>query len=137
MSEPHFRRCWDCGAINRHIDNVAPEVCCKRCGSQDTRKMKNEPPLWIGFPSNRRGRGLYVPDQVAKCPECGDGLIAECNEHETQTGRPVAAGIELTCLCHMRAWSCEVNHKWSQDKWQPVRDAVSKWCDARCDYPER
>ena len=137
MSEQHFRRCWDCGAINKHSDNVAPEVCCKRCGSQDTRKMKNEPPLWIGFPSSRRGRGLYVPDQVAKCHECGDGLIAECNEHETQTGRPVATGIEIACLCHMRAGSFEVNHKWSQDKWQPVRDAVSKWCDARCDYPER
>jgi rRNA maturation endonuclease Nob1 len=38
----HYRRCWECGAINLHSDNVAPEVCCKECGSQDTRRMKNE-----------------------------------------------------------------------------------------------
>lgn len=36
----HQRRCWDCDNIAEHSDNVAPEVCCKKCGSQDTRPVK-------------------------------------------------------------------------------------------------
>lgn len=132
-NEPHFRRCFDCGAINEHEDNVVPHVNCKRCGSQDTRQMKNEPPLWIGFGSIREGRGLYVADKVAVCPECGSGLIAECREHEKATGRPVATGIELSCLKEMEG---KVIHGFSQSLWQPVRDAVVRWCDARVDYPK-
>ncbi len=34
---PHERRCHDCGNVAIHADNIAPEVCCKKCGSQDTR----------------------------------------------------------------------------------------------------
>lgn len=137
MTKPHYRRCWDCSAISLHGDNVTPEVCCKRCGSQDTRLMKNEPPLWTGLGSIREGRGLYVPESIAKCPECGDSLIAECTAWETDTGRPLATSIELSCMCDMRAGTFEVNHRWSQSKWQPVRDAVVKWCDARVDFPGR
>jgi hypothetical protein len=137
MSQVHFRRCWDCGAINRHSDNIAPEVCCKRCKSQDTRKMKNEPPLWIGIGSIREGRGLCVPDEVAKCPECNRGLIAECHDHDTETGRPAATGIELTCLSEKVDREDASHHSFRQDEWQPVRDAVAKWCDARVDFPGR
>lgn len=137
MAKEHYRRCWDCGAINLHSDNIAPEVCCKRCRSQDTRLMKNEPPLWIGLGSIREGRGLYVPESVARCPECASGLIAECCEHEIATGRPVATGIELTCQVFLGDRDNDTGHSFSQDKWQPVRDAVVKWCDARVDFQGR
>lgn len=126
----HYRRCWDCGAINLHTDNVAPEVCCKRCRSQDTRAMNNQPPLW-GLAS-----GAYVPMAVAKCPECGSELVAQCLQTDG-AGRPVATGIEIDCLSAVREGAFEVNHTWTQDKWQPVRDSVAKWCDARVDYPGR
>jgi hypothetical protein len=33
----HERKCWDCGNVAMHKDNVTPEVLCKVCGSQDTR----------------------------------------------------------------------------------------------------
>jgi len=139
MSDPNYRRCWECGAINLHADSITPEVCCKRCGSQDTRRMKSEPPLWNITPSSRNGRGVYVSDKIGKCPECGDGLIATCYEHEADSGRPVATGIELTCLCFLRddADQKRDSHQYTQSKWQPVRDAVAKWCDARVDYPGR
>lgn len=35
--EMHIRRCWGCGNIAEHADNVVPEVLCKKCGSRDTR----------------------------------------------------------------------------------------------------
>lgn len=36
----HERKCWDCGNIAEHEDNVVPHVLCKSCGSQDTRLIK-------------------------------------------------------------------------------------------------
>lgn len=125
MSEQHYRRCWDCGHINTYASGIIPECLCRKCKSADTRKMKNEPPLW------GESFGVYVPEQIAVCPECGEGLIAECHEHEAESGRPIATGIEVQCLCRVRAGSFEVNHRWHQSQWQPVRDAIAKWCDAR------
>jgi hypothetical protein len=126
---PHYRRCWDCGSISLHSDSITPEVCCKRCGSQDTRAFSNLPPLW-GV-----GPGIYLPKGIAKCPECGHELIAQCIEHEAGTGRPVATGIELDCVASMH--EAKLSHSFAQDKWQPVRDTVVKWCDARVDFPGR
>lgn len=39
----HLRKCWDCGSVAEHSDNVVPEVLCKKCGSQDTRIVKTKP----------------------------------------------------------------------------------------------
>lgn len=36
----HLRKCHDCGNLAYHADNVTPQVLCKKCGSQDTRKVK-------------------------------------------------------------------------------------------------
>jgi ribosomal protein S27E len=38
----HERKCWDCGNIAVHQDNIVPEVNCKKCGSQDTRRLKTK-----------------------------------------------------------------------------------------------
>lgn len=53
-SKSHQRKCWDCGNIAEHLDNITPEVLCKICGSQDTRLIKetqSEPQLkkWLRF----------------------------------------------------------------------------------------
>lgn len=32
------RKCWDCGNVAEHEDNIVPHVLCKKCGSQDTRQ---------------------------------------------------------------------------------------------------
>jgi hypothetical protein len=36
----HLRKCHDCSSVAYHADNVTPHVLCKKCGSQDTRKVK-------------------------------------------------------------------------------------------------
>jgi predicted RNA-binding Zn-ribbon protein involved in translation (DUF1610 family) len=124
----HHRRCWACKSINLHLSDVTPGVCCPECGSQDTRRMKNEPPLWNVAESHRNKRGLYVPESVAVCPECSKGLIAVAGAW-SEDGRPVASAIEIDCVRAMAENDWE--HKGNQSKWQPVRDAVAKWCDAR------
>jgi len=39
MTEPHYRRCHNCGHIQHCIDRVIPEVTCRECGSNDTRAV--------------------------------------------------------------------------------------------------
>lgn len=39
----HMRKCWDCGNVAEHSDNIVPEVLCKKCGSQDTRLIREKP----------------------------------------------------------------------------------------------
>lgn len=41
VSKVHQRICWDCGNIAEHSNNMVPDVLCKKCGSQDTRLVKN------------------------------------------------------------------------------------------------
>lgn len=90
-------------------------------------------PLWQSE-SNPDGRGIYVPKCVATCPECQGELQARSMSWEQETGRPIAEAIELDCVDYL---SHDSRHSFTQDKWQPVRDAVAKWCDARVDYPNR
>jgi hypothetical protein len=40
MSEAHERRCFDCGNVTQHSSSIVPGVLCKKCGSQDTRRVK-------------------------------------------------------------------------------------------------
>ena len=35
----HWRKCHDCGTIQLHADNITPYVLCRKCGSQDTRRI--------------------------------------------------------------------------------------------------
>jgi hypothetical protein len=39
MPTAHKRKCRDCGNVAWHADNVTPYVICRKCGSQDTRKV--------------------------------------------------------------------------------------------------
>lgn len=50
----HKRICWDCKNTADHLDNIVPEVFCKKCGSQDTRLIKEpqpelQPNKWLRF----------------------------------------------------------------------------------------
>lgn len=36
----HQRKCHDCNTVHWHSDSITPYVCCPKCGSQDTRKVK-------------------------------------------------------------------------------------------------
>lgn len=54
--EVHTRRCHDCGNVASHTDSITPEVLCKKCGSQDTRRVRAD---------------LSPAPAPFTCPECG------------------------------------------------------------------
>jgi DNA-directed RNA polymerase subunit RPC12/RpoP len=41
---PCERKCWSCGNVAMHEDDVTPGVLCKKCGSQDTRLLERSRP---------------------------------------------------------------------------------------------
>lgn len=38
----HLRRCHDCGNVAEHTDSVVPAVLCPKCGSRDTRRLRQQ-----------------------------------------------------------------------------------------------
>jgi hypothetical protein len=75
------------------------------------------------------GGSTDVPDTVAKCPECGGDLAANSMQWDAETGQPDAAALEIVCIADARELTCI--HRWHQSEWQPIRDAIVKWCKAR------
>ncbi len=74
------------------------------------------------------GTGCYIPKTVAVCPECGGELTARSMQWDAETGRPDAAAIDIECLDYLSHMS---GHRWHQSDWQPIRDTIAKWCDAK------
>jgi hypothetical protein len=109
MSEPNFRHCFECGAINRHSDAVVPEVLCKRCGSQDTRRMKSEPLVagmrWPGIFKDAAARkqiqdwydaGLLTsPDNPVSVTE---SLLYSATTKPADTAAKQARGSRITAV---------------------------------------
>lgn len=92
----------------------------------DLARPRPTKPLWQ-YEGQSDRRGVYVPKEVATCPECGGELQARSMEWDTETGQPTATGIELECIDYL---SHESGHNWHQSTWQPVRDVIAKWCGA-------
>lgn len=42
----HKRKCHGCANVAEHSDSVVPEVLCKKCGSQDTRRIRTQLDHW-------------------------------------------------------------------------------------------
>jgi len=80
----------------------------------------NNKPLW-------RGKSSTVPRAIAICPECQGTLAARSLEWDAASGRPEASAIELDCEHDCRGGK---THRHFQSDWQPVRDAIAKWCKA-------
>lgn len=73
MNDPCFRHCWDCGKISHHKDSITPEVCCKRCKSQDTRRITLKPCPFCGQPAEMERSPLNEKDYwIVGCrtPKC-------------------------------------------------------------------
>lgn len=76
------RKCWDCGNVAIHEDDITPYVLCKKCGSQDTRLVREKP-------ANNLGPGTSVKQcgPVAICcikpeySECIDNVMAAYRVH--------------------------------------------------------
>ena len=89
---------------------------------RDEYSTLNRPPLY-------RGGEASVPREIAVCPECQGSLTARSQEWEIDTGRPNAAALAVDCDADTGRDE-EWNHSYWQSDWQPVIDAVAKWCDA-------
>ncbi len=91
------------------------------------------------------GGSSYIPLNVATCPECGAPLYCKSMAWDTETGKPIAEALEITCLVHnaeIEAWARAMinrtatlfdkpnTHQYHQSDWQPVRNAVAKWAVA-------
>lgn len=76
--------------------------------------------------------GIFVPQAIAKCPECGGELAARAMAF-TASDTPIASSIELDCMNDLR--DGKPCHKWYQSTWQPIRDAITKWCGAFVERP--
>lgn len=40
LTVAHVGRCWRCDRVAMHRDNIQAEFTCGRCGSSDTRRVK-------------------------------------------------------------------------------------------------
>ena len=67
---PCERKCWTCGNVAMHADDVAPDVCCAKCGSQDTRRTK---PSAADQKITERQENEQIGQLLARCEwiECG------------------------------------------------------------------
>ena len=71
MSEkmnPCKRKCHDCGNVADHEDNITPWVCCKKCGSQDTRLLSSPAPAPAQVFSTIYQSGLWSPNPYDSGP---------------------------------------------------------------------
>jgi NMD protein affecting ribosome stability and mRNA decay len=71
------------------------------------------------------GSGCFIPTTVAVCPECGGELYAKSNQWVEATGQPIACDIDIHCHDDEH-----LTHRYWQSHWQPVIDAIRKWCGA-------
>lgn len=55
IHENHMRRCWDCGTTNEHTSRIVPGVLCPKCGSQDTRAVRDKASALTGTYLNASG----------------------------------------------------------------------------------
>lgn len=77
---------------------------------------------------------VEVPDRVAKCPECGRGLMVQVNGCEAATGLLHEDDmIEVECVNEPDPDDPEYAdkaHRWWQGEWMPTLDRVRKWAKA-------
>lgn len=84
-------------------------------------EVNDNQPAWFGARWN-------VPPDVATCPECGAKLTAQAMAWDELTGQPIGSDLQVDCVKDIN-----MRHRWWQSDWQPVLDAIRKWCDATKD----
>ncbi len=73
---------------------------------------------------------VWVPNQVAVCPECRGRLLVQCDGWEDATGKPIETCISVDCENEPDPddpdWE-DKRHRGYQSDWQPVIDRVRAW----------
>lgn len=101
MSDEHKRKCWDCGNVAVHARSITPEVLCTKCGSQDTRRIKEPEPTIlfhevniavIGFANGKARQILLTKEQRE--------LVKAFIESFYSKGESISmSAIELPLMC--------------------------------------
>ena len=69
---------------------------------------------------------IDIPNEVAKCPECGSQLLVEVLDIDCETNLPWASSVTVQCknedFEQEESW-----HRHWQSEWQPTIDEVKKW----------
>lgn len=97
---PCERKCWTCGNVAMHEDNVTPWVLCKKCGSQDTRLTKPTP-------------GMQKIDEEREHAQVG-ALLAKCESFEVE---------RCPCKCDWHASILQADTGW-HDGYGPTQLAA-------------
>lgn len=97
MTDPHDRRCFQCGHIQHCIDRVISEVTCRSCGSNDTRAITLKP-----------------------CPFCGAAGVLQKTANST-----LGDYFSVGC-CGVKCFG-NVNEKGMAFPMDQVRGEVSRW----------
>jgi hypothetical protein len=77
--------------------------------------------------------GVFVPDLIARCPECGGTLVVQAHGWDEATGLPLADALDIDCIDD--PLNCDDTepylwHKHRQSDWQPIVDDIRKWTEA-------
>lgn len=67
-----------------------------------------------------------VPTSIAECPECSKTIVVMSHAFYEETDQPIGSALQIECID-------ERCHRYWQSDWQPVVDAVRKWCGATND----
>lgn len=92
---PCKRKCHDCGNVAMHEDRITPWVLCKKCGSQDTRLVKEptcKPDLPVATTASEKTCPACESAWNAieqRCTKCG---CAVCY-HPHRAGATSIAGV--------------------------------------------
>lgn len=73
----HERKCRSCGNVAVHESDVTPWVLCKKCGSQDTRRVKVNPTRDVVYESTH-GK-VYAPDEQGNMATLSAGHMLCCD----------------------------------------------------------
>jgi len=84
-----------------------------------------------------RNEWFKFPLEVAICPICGAGVVANFDEWESETGRVTECGFHVDCIdepdIHADAWDDWFTSHWSMPyvDWLPLEVRLYQWFDQR------
>jgi hypothetical protein len=96
MPDPHQRRCHDCGHVDTYSDSIVPECLCRRCRSQDTRRVKGPRPPRQLVPTGNLERRDPMPVYLtaAELQQLYDALVIADLEHTRALRQLVDATLD-------------------------------------------
>lgn len=87
-------------------------------------------PVPEGLKMGQPHSGVYVPETIATCPECGGVLVVQAHAWDEASNVPLSDGLDIDCVSDPLNDDESAPHLWHkhrQSDWQPVIDDIRKW----------